>query len=748
MPMRGMPTRRGLRSVAAPLTAIIALSLSAGAAIAQTAPPAEGLEEIIVTAQKREENIQQVPVSVAAVSGERLDVLASGAVDIRFLSARVPSVYAESSFGRTFPRFYIRGLGNSDFDLNSTQPVGLVYDEVVQENPLLRGFPAFDLERIEVLRGPQGTLFGRNTPAGIISFVSKKPTQETDGYVSASYGRFDTFDIEGAVGGAIVPNVLSARLSVLFQKRDDYVDNLRNGAGDDLEGYEDYAGRLQLLYDAGTPFTALLNVHARELDGTARVFRANAFVRGTNDFVPGFDRYTVQQDSPNIQDANSWGTNAKLEYDAESVVLTSITGYESVEIFTRGDIDGGFGASFLPVMGPGFIPFPADTADEISDHYQFSQEFRLSSAGAGPLTWQAGFYYFEESVDANLYSFSPTSFTPDAFTVSTQENTTWALFGQVGYDVTAQLTLTGGLRYTNDEKDYVNTRTGFDRVVTTGRAQTDDDQITWDVAATFALTDDVNVYGRVAKGFRAPAIQGRTLFAPTVQAGISIADAETLVSYEAGIKSEINDQARLNVTVFYYDVEDQQFTAVGGAGNNNILVNADEGMGYGFETELEWAPVDALLVTAGVSYNFTEIQDNNLFIAPCGSPCTVLDPRNAAGLALLDGNPFPNAPEWIGSFTARYGIPVGAGEVFAFTDWSYRSSANFFLYESAEFKREPGWEGGLRIGYVHGDGQYEVAGFVRNITDELTSESGIDFNNLTGMLNEPRIWGVELTARF
>ena len=149
-------------------TLVLAFTMSA-ASYAQdaTVGPAETLEEVIVTAQKREQDVQDVPSSVETLRDEDLDAITAAGADVRLLSARVPSLYVESSFGRTFPRFYIRGLGNTDFDRNASQPVSLIYDEVVLENPILKGFPAFDLDRIEVLRGPQGTLFGRNTPAGI-----------------------------------------------------------------------------------------------------------------------------------------------------------------------------------------------------------------------------------------------------------------------------------------------------------------------------------------------------------------------------------------------------------------------------------------------------------------------------------------------------------------------------------------------------------------------------------------------------
>ena len=235
----------------------IALASPAVAQDAESSAPEAGAAEarggvptIAVTAQKRSEDLQDVPISVTSVGGEKLDTLKAGGADVRFLSARVPSVVAESSFGRTFPRFYIRGIGNTDFDLNATQPVSLVYDDVPYESPILKGYPAFDLENIEVLRGPQGTLFGRNTPGGIIKFDSKKPTDEFDAYVRASYGNYNTSELEGAIGGR-VDKALAVRFSGILQHRDDYVDNGFTGEKDAYEGFDEWGARAQFLF---TPF--------------------------------------------------------------------------------------------------------------------------------------------------------------------------------------------------------------------------------------------------------------------------------------------------------------------------------------------------------------------------------------------------------------------------------------------------------------------------------------------------------------
>lgn len=204
------------------------------------------LDEIVVTAQKREQNIQEVPISITSMNREEIDLLTVSALDVRFLSGRVPSLLIESSFGRAFPRFYIRGLGNTDFDLNASQPVSMVYDEVVLENPVVKGMPVWDVERIEVLRGPQGTLFGRNTPAGIVKFDSVKPSQDFESFVRASYGTFDSIDVKGAVGGRL-SDTFSARFSGLYQGRSDWVDNDFTGEKNALGSNETVAYRLQFL---------------------------------------------------------------------------------------------------------------------------------------------------------------------------------------------------------------------------------------------------------------------------------------------------------------------------------------------------------------------------------------------------------------------------------------------------------------------------------------------------------------------
>ncbi|WP_447584713.1 TonB-dependent receptor [Pseudoxanthomonas mexicana] len=751
----------------------IAALLPFGTAFAQDAATttaekeAATLDTVEVTAQRKVENIQDVPVSISSVSAEKLDVLGSGGNDVRFLSGRVPSLNIESSYGRAFPRFYIRGLGNTDFDLNASQPVSLIYDEVVQESPLLKGFPVFDLERIEVLRGPQGTLFGRNTPAGVVKFESAKPTRELSGYAQLAYGTDNMWNFEGAVGGPLSER-WSARVSALYQRKDDWVTNTyAAGTSDGFEGYDESAARVQFLYE-GEAFEGLFNLHKRHLNGTARLFRANIIDPGSNNFVPGFDKDEVSVDGQNFSWLDTWGGSARLRWDFGDLSLYSITGYETAESLNRGDIDGGYGAVFLPDSGPGVIPFASESADGLPDHKQITQEFRLESDYAGKFNWQAGVFYFKE--DITIDSFNYDSLAPGnpraGHAVQEQENTAWAAFASGEYDVTEQLKLRGGVRYTQDKKDFsasVLEAAPFGAPVGGPyRVSTDVNDVSWDLSAVYALNDDVNFYGRVAKGFRAPSVQGRLLFAaPTApNGGVSTADSEEVISYEIGVKADLWDKrARLGFNVFRYNVDNQQIIAVGGGSNIATLLNADKSVGQGFELDLEAYLTDSLLVTLGSSYNDTEIKDSALAIPVCGATnfnppiCTPTDPTsvtaNGTTVANINGNPLPQAPKWVHNLTARYSVPMGDGaELYFYTDWAYRSEVNFFLYESVEFTGKSSLEGGLRIGYGWNYGDYEVALFGRNITDQTRIVGGIDFNNLTGFINEPRTVGVEFSARF
>ncbi|MEM1143703.1 MAG: TonB-dependent receptor, partial [Pseudomonadota bacterium] len=381
------------------------------------------------------------------------------------------------------------------------------------------------------------------------------------------------------------------------------------------------------------------------------------------------------------------------------------------------------------------------------DLEQFTQELRLASNLDGPLNFQVGMFFFEDDffgVAANQ-SAGATSFQTGS--TADIQNTTIAVFGQASYDFSDKLTVTAGLRYTDDEKDAINVR--FTDGVPTEflpEINLEDDNVSWDLSFSYSVTDASRLYGRVAAGFRAPTIQDRLEDDPAV----TTADSETILSYEIGYKGEL-ERLRYNAAAFYYVIDDIQLTAVGGADNSTTLLNGEEGTGYGFELEAEYIVVDNLVISGGFGYVKTEINDSSLAVAPCGSGlCTITDPLNAGGLAVIDGNPFQHAPEWTANFEIDYSYPIAGGdaELYLFTDWKFRGETNDFLYESIEYVTDTQFEGGLRLGYRNLRNNFEVGLFGRNITDEENILGGIDFANLLAYTNEPRTWGVNASWRF
>jgi iron complex outermembrane receptor protein len=758
------PIRPSVRALLG-AASLAALALTATPAVAKANDPkpasdqapapqddqATGLGDIVVTATRVATSAKDVPVAVTSISGDKLTTLNSSGLDIRFLSSRTPSLQAESSFGRTFPRFYIRGLGNTDFDPNAAQPVSVVYDDVALESPMLKSFPVFDLASVEVLRGPQGTLFGRNTPAGVIKLNSAKPTDDSiSGYGNASWATYNTVNAEGAVnlplGGGF-----AVRASGILQRRDDWVTNTSTTgvANKKLEGYRDIAGRLQLGYSSGN-FNALLGFQIRDLDGSPRVFRAGLFKQGSNDFSPGFDPEKVALDGYTSQSMTQFGVNLRLDYHIDGFgTLYSVTGYEKAKVESTGDIDGGNNYVF-PALGLNNALFPSNTGG-ITRPEEFSQELRFVTDRFGGFRVQGGGYYFKQKLKYHEYDYvfpgtGSRSADLDQDIFHDNDNQNWGVFASVDY-TWDKLTLTAGGRYSHDNK--TDRISGYSPnlfgVVLPVSAKASGGDFTWDVSGTYALSRNVNFYTRFATGYLGPAIQDRVTFGSTQ----TVAGKQTTISGEAGFKGS-NDGKTVNFSIdgYWYRTKNLQITAVGGATNSAHLLNADKAIGYGVEAEIEARPIPQLTLTASGSYNFTEIRDPNITVGVCGSLCTVTDPLASPGQAIIDGNPLPQAPKWVGNVTARYGIPLRNGdEVFAYTDWAYRSEINYFLYEAKEFKGRPLLEGGLKIGY-HMKSGLEVAAFARNITNQIRSISAIDFNNLTGMINEPRIIGGMVSFKF
>jgi iron complex outermembrane recepter protein len=748
-------------AVAAP-----ALFLTCGVAQAADTPNeepgAENISEVIVTATRREEKAKDVPVSTSALSGDALQVLGDSGQDIRQLAFRVPSLNIETSNGRAFPRFYIRGYGNTDFHDFASQPVGLYYDDIVQENAALKGFPVFDQADVEVLRGPQGTLFGRNSPAGVVKLESAKPQLgQSSGSLSVSDGTFNSAVLE-AYTNVPINDTIAARLSVQAQHRDNWVSDPINltKAG----GYNDWAGRLQVLLKPNDDLTVLFNVHGRSLDGSSTLFRANIIQPGSNKLIAGFDPARFYADGPNSASLGTLGANIHVTYKLPLLTLQSITGYETVQNYlAEGDIDAGYGPGFfsgspLP-SGPGAIPFPVQTSAGLLHHEQWTQEFRALTNYDGPLQAQGGVFLFYEDVIAADNDYCTPGVPPlpvpcqnqeqlwtlQDTTVSRQRNDAEAVFGSIEYTPIEAFKGRAGLRFTEDHKTFA---TLFNDTVPpvspplTGSSR--NGNVSWDVSGTYSVTSDINVYARIATGFRAPSFGE-----PAAGIPIQEARSEKNISYETGVKGDVLEhRASFAFDVYYYHVKNQQLTAVGGNANVTQLVNARDTYGKGAEIELEAHPLTNLTLNFSGSFNYTKIDDPTLTTAVCFS-CTVTNAIAPNGNAYISGNPLPQAARWVGIWSARYDYPLtDSSKLYVYTDWSSRSRMNLFLYTSKEFVVQPLTEGGLRLGYTWEDGKYDFAAFCRNCTNQIRVIGGIDFDNLTGFINDPRVFGAQFRMKF
>jgi iron complex outermembrane receptor protein len=737
--------------------------------VQEQAAPADGLGDIVVTAERRSENLQKVPLSVGVASGDALRAYTAGGDDtLLALSGRIPGLYVESTTGRIFPRFYIRGLGNIDFYLGASQPVTIIQDDVILEHVVLKSNPVFDVRQVEVLRGPQGSLFGRNTTAGIIKFDTNKPTNDFDSRASASVGSYNSVSLDAGVGGPLIKDLLAIRLSTLIQHRENYVDNRFAGVSADntatprkdaMGGFDDRNVRVQLALTPGDRFTLDLSGHARWYDGTSTLFHRGALKKGSND-VSAEPRNVVSYDegNDNPQSYNTYGGSARATYDFGPAALTSITAYETTSGFSRGDTDGGAGANF-PVGGVanGF----GQSQGQIRDLDQWSQEVRLAGTPGGRFNWQVGGLYFDTRDITDFYQrgffLTTAARNPNNWVRLHDVNTSWAGFGQVSYELVDKLTLTVGGRVTEDKKrtqllKTADTATG----VVTYRGRTDvtlkATKPSWDASLLYQASPDVSLYTRVAEGFRGPTIQGRSA---VFNSDFTTAKSETILSWEGGVKSRLlNNTLSLNATVFAYRVKDIQLNG-NDVNGNGVLFNADKADAYGMEAEANWKPVPNLTLGAGLSLLHSKIRDKNVYAQVCilnnVVVCTVEDPTIKVGantFAQINGNPLPNAPEYNVDLNARYDQPLGnGGRAFIAGDFNIQGYTQFVLYKTKEFTANGNFEGGLKIGYAAPDDAYELAVFARNITGEKNLKGVIE-NYMAAVFNEPRIIGVSLSGKF
>lgn len=737
---RKKPHLAARRCMALALASAFGASAWAGDEVPASVPLDEDgavLQRVVVTSEKRQDNVQSIASAVTVIGGdtvENSEVRNAGDI-IRF----VPNMTADTTDGHGRPKFYIRGIGLSDASVWNTNPIGTYQDDVYIWNASTVGFPLFDLERVEVLRGPQGTLWGKNTTGGAINFISRKPTFSSDGYVKASVGNKGSTLLEGAVGGALKEDVLAGRVSLHREESDRYA---QNSFVPGTEKWRDSALRGQLLAKIDNTFDALLNLHYRDFNGPVLLSGTTAVPTQTRFNIPALVEPTDQLK----QKGATLTLNKALPGD---LALTSITGYEKFDR-TQTSADS--------------VTYESSRSRTVFAVDQFSQELRLASPKTGPLSWIAGAYYFDGKLDFT----SQTGVLPGSLTAAggnkarsyngtdyTLKSTSYALFGNADYKFNDSFDVALGVRETREKKDidytyrtapsgvtYNNVNqwwlpASLNSSLTTAARQ--DASKTWsaftyDITPAWQINQDVRAYFRYSKGFNGGSFNAGA----TAQSQVTTIEPEYLKSYELGIKSEwLQRRLQVNVAGFYYDYTDiqQKATTLNPLNPSQqvlTFINARGGEVKGLDIEVALVPVKDLKLSVNVGLNHTEFTDFQDTLT-----------HNAAG------NWFNRVPRVIGNLQAEYKYRLANRGALVFnSDWGYRSKAYFnAVDQTSAFLTEPGyWLGNLSAGYVAPQQQYEIRAYVLNATDKVYRNTAL----ITGLYSygAPRTFGLSATYRF
>ena len=758
--------------------AVMFATLSANAA-AQEAPPAsapdnagEGLGDIVVTAQKREQSLQRVGISVTAITGEQ--ILQRGISNSIDLIVRTPSVDNYSPYGPgSSANIVIRGIGLNDFGEGNEAPVTVYVDEFYVVNVPAVDFALFDLERAEILRGPQGTLFGRNSTGGLVNYVTARPNGDLGGFVKGTLARFGEVKVEGAVN-APISDTLSARLSFLSHHSDGYIRNLnpdfadRKGAAAGTD-----AVRAQLRYDDGDWDVLLKGEYGRQ-DHVHTYYEQTPSVRdpvtglasldpsGTD--AAGYNEANFGADAPNITYTNrpqylkSKGTTLLLraERKFDDVTFTSVTGYQHFSRRYAEDCD----ASPNDTCYARF-PFSATSA---------SQEFRLFG-NSDDLRWTAGIYGLYSKSRNNPFAVfnvpvsGPGAIDPDtglyngAF-LPLNLAANWrlrtlsgAVFGQIEYDLSPALTLIGGLRVTHDDKKFRDADNASLRscpgypTPTNCFLAPDGPGVAHPYAATYKKTlwsgkleidfkpsETALLYASISRGSKSGGFSNG-FYPGGVTTDQLLYGDEANIAYEVGEKITLFDRKlRINSALFYYDYKN--FQTFNWQGVGGLLSNQDASS-YGAEVEVEAAPVRGLTLSLGGSYLHTKINDVTNAI-PGGDTYTA--DREMA-----------NAPKWTANAAISYAIEFANGRSLTLGwDGNYRSSRYTNNFNDPSVRLGGYFKHNANISYSLSD-NLDLQAFVRNISNNRAPTKAYQFNDLgytQFIYSEPRVYGGSILYRF
>ena len=734
-------------------------------------PPSDTIEEVFVTAQKRSESLQTVPVSMTALTSAQLQEIKMDSPSD--LVAQIPNLQVNGIVGEASPVFSLRGISMFDYSLSQSSPVASYIDEVYKGNFVLFGVDMYDLERIEVLRGPQGTLYGKNTTGGAINFITHKPGFQTDGYLKIGAGNYNRQEAEGALQGALIDDRLAARVAFTYTKADGWFQNVAPGYPD-LEGIDQYGVRASLLFKATDDLEATLRWSKS---------RQNPQNYGIYDIIcrPGIDAgcapggvggsYYRTQDGtatgvPLANDEIGQNYTPKRRQDNQAVALTvnwnlsdtlalsSITSWDDGSLFNPEGTDG----APIDVFK---IPYTGTTN-------QVTQDLRLTSRGTGPFSFIAGAYYQHEDIYNSTENqfFTSTDVNGDNI-VDNQDcaasgfvacifhnqfdqlRNSWALYTDDSYALNDQFKLRAGLRYNHDKATQKNAYAqlrGVDGVPIANiipgsttdlyaTARQDITNVAWTGRAGVDYTpaQDLLIYANYSRGYRSGAFNAQFFFSPTE---FNSVEPETVDSIEVGLKSTwLNGRLQADGAIFHYVYKNQQLIDVQSTGQQP-LINIPESKVTGAELELVMRPISALTLRGGLGLldgKFTDGAINN-------------------GTISIDDNKLPNAPSTSATLAADWDAVNTGNLVFTVHGDLAYASEQYFEPANLPALRQGGYTTyNARLALHTADDRWEVAAWGRNLGDKFYLTTGANlaaFGYYYTHRNTPRMYGLEATYRF
>ena len=735
-----------------PKRKLVALAVSM--ALLPTSLQAAVLEEVKVTATKREQSSQDVGIAISAFTGDQMEQL--GFENAQQVTAMAPGVHTIQPNGEANYAIAMRGVANSDFTTNVESPVALYVDEVYISQMSGAGFMLFDMERVEILRGPQGTLFGRNATGGLVHYITRKPEEGFDGYIKGTYGDYDLYKVEGAIGGGT--ETLSARFSGAWTEADGYVTN-RLDPGNDLNNADDQSGRLQVLWAPTDSIDLLFNARMAQQDIDTGFFENVSSIRPgeltPKEFNPVLEYidpdgnknvWAGDYDDPGFNDLETEGYTGTLNWDFGAFRMTSITDYSTVKREYIEDSD----ASPAPVFNF-FL---------LTDAEQFSQEIRFDGE-AEAFKWVTGVYYLDLEIDDSNGAITEPFIGPEYEAIGidrtpgseaglnnayTSNLESWSVFGQVDVPLSDELTLIVGGRYIVDDKDFdyvtnavefvdPRSKSGFNNnsnlanvIPLAGYSGSSKDK-EWSarLQLDWAVNDDLLLYGgwnRGVKGggFNAPIFP---LTPPLDYNDATMSyDPEQLDAFEVGFKSTLADGlVRFNGAAYYYDYIDYQAFYI--VGIDTITFNTDA-ESVGGELELQASLFDGLDILLGAAYNDIDVDIGNDTVASVQSP------------------------KWNLNALIRYEWPMFGGYMAIQGDIVYRSE-HYFALTGLETVEENGYTvSNASLTYTSDNQAWQVSAFVKNLTDEeylvqTFDLSGLDVFGMTEQYyGRPQWWGLSL----